>query len=183
MEILSLDPVIQFGLRGAIAVILLAAAVHKLRHWAEFKTAVTGYEILPEGLVPVAAFGLTAIEVVLVISLLALPLAIAPAFGAAGLFVAYAIAMAIALGRGHRNLDCGCGGLSSSQDISLSLIIRNGGLALLTLFAATPATLSGFIRMDWGTVLFVILFGAVSYAAVDTLLNNANQIASREAGR
>ncbi len=181
--LLSFDPALSLGLRGAVVLILMAAASHKLHNWQGFKAAVAGYEILPSALIPSAAIFMVVSEIVIAGGLILFPLTIVPALLAAGIFVLYGAAMALALVRGKQSFDCGCGGLSKSQDVSWSLVTRNGVIAAVVLFLATPMAFSHFVWVDWGTALFVAAFGALLFAAADTLLDNRMQIKAAEAGR
>ncbi len=166
------DPVIALGLRAALAFILVAAAVHKFRNMAEFKKTLSSHGLLAPPLIPGAAYGLGVLEIACAAGLLAVPWSFGPPMLAAGLFLLYGGVMAAALVRGKRDLDCGCGGLSRSQSVSWSLVLRNGVLMLIAVLLATPATLGGFLWIDWGTVIFIAAFGALLYAMGDTLLAN-----------
>jgi hypothetical protein len=78
------------------------------------------------------------------------------------LLILFAAAMAINIGRGRRNIDCGCFQSALRQNLSLTLVARNLGLALLLgIPAAVPqASLpkSGAAEaLLMGIVLFVLL--------------------------
>lgn len=157
-------------LAWAMALLLLAGAVSKLRERGEFTLAVEAYELVPERAVAVFALGFPLVE--LAAGLLLLPAATRPWGVVLALLVlaAASAAMFVNLRRGRRVLDCGCGGLSGRQPISGWLLLRNAILALILLAAVGPAAV---LPLPGSAAVLGALVLVLVYAAADQLLANA----------
>src|SRR5688572_15193660 len=120
-----MDPAILLTLRFSFALLLGAAATHKLRDLARFAAVVEEYEMLPRGLVRIAAPAMAAAEALLAL-LLAAGIAV-PAAGAAAtaLMLVYAFAIHTNVVRGRTGIDCGCMGPAARVALSPALVIRN----------------------------------------------------------
>jgi hypothetical protein len=153
---------VQIAVRTLVALVYLSAAVGKLRHWAAFQGVVANYRLLPDMLVAPVAYCLPPFEALLGATLLFGLLSPSAELAAAALLLAFGAAIGINLLRGRRNIDCGCYQSALKQNLSWTLVMRNGVLALLlglTLLATRgPADLrmafEGFLT---GGILFVIL--------------------------
>ena len=153
-----MDPVIDYTVRLALALLFLAALVHKLRGARAFQQTVAAYRIVPAVLVPGAAVAVVAVEV-LVLVLLGDGDRNRMGLTTAGcLLLAYAAAIAVNLLRGRDRIDCGCVGSAGREGLSWWLVGRNLGLAaaggLLLVYAAAIAVnlLRGRDRIDCGCV-------------------------------
>ena len=82
---MTLDPAVHWALRGALALLLLHAAAHKLAAPAQFAAALSGYRVVPETLAKLTAAVVVASEVALGLALLVPGSGAAPALGAATL--------------------------------------------------------------------------------------------------
>jgi hypothetical protein len=172
------DPVTVGTLAGALALILFAAAWHKLAEREAFALALGAYRLLPQPAVPAAAIALPIVEIALGVGIL-LPATREPALGGVALLMfAYALAIAANLARGRRDIDCGCGG--DSQPLSWALVLRNAVLAAAALIAGRPALERS---LDWidalSLVLGVLCFYAL-YLMADELLRQAGRFARGE---
>ncbi len=152
---------IALAIRVLVALVFLTAALGKIRHRLAFQGVVLNYRLIPEIAVPVSALLLPLVEAAIAAALLFAPPAW-PEVSAAMLLVLFAAAMAINIGRGRRSIDCGCFQSAFKQTLSLTLVARNVGLAvLLALPAALPeGRLPGSAAVEalsMGTVLFVLL--------------------------
>ena len=117
-----------------ILLVVLRAALHKAMDFVELQGFVADYRLLPPAWVAPVAGALMGLEFVLA-ALVALPVSRgAGLLGCAVLFAGYGIAIAINLSRGHTRIECGCGG--APQMLSTSLLVRNGVLAIVAVFAA-----------------------------------------------
>ncbi len=176
-----IDPVIAIVARAALAVLLLAAGLHKLRAPHRFHEAVIGYlpglrrwPRLGEAMRIVIAAG----EILLAGGLAltaARPgtdgMAMVVGTMAAGLMGLYAMLIARALSAGRGGFDCGCGGLAARrQSVGWPLVARNLLLAGVALVAATPVATRSLTLFDGLTVIFGLVATALLYAAAETAL-------------
>jgi hypothetical protein len=168
---LAPDPALQGALRGALALLLLAAAHHKLRDPVRFREALAGYGMAPARALPPLARLLIAAELGLGLALAIPASGPAPAWLAAALFAAYAAAMAAGLARGRRGMDCGCG--ARPQPLREGLLARNGALIGIALWAALPPDARALAAFDAVTVLGGAAALAALYGALDAALANA----------
>lgn len=175
---MTLDPALHVALRGALAILLLHAAAHKLRAPARFRAAFAGYRILPERLVPAASVFVVLCELAAGIGLLAPGAGAAPALLAAALLTTYAVAIAINLARGRRDIDCGCTGPAARRPLGAGLVVRNAGLSLAALAAAAPAGARNLLWVDGVTVVAFVAATALLYAAADLALATAPRLAA-----
>ena len=167
MKVLA-DPVFVLTVRWGLAALFGFAVAHKLRTFPEFQEAVRAYRLLPERLTVPAAFFLIALELLVVLGLLASNPAWTAA--AAALLCLYAMAMLINLGRGRRELDCGCGGPSGRQKIGFGLVLRNLVLAAMALLTVlVPASDRNLSWHDWFTALAASATMVLVWAAVSEL--------------
>lgn len=172
----ALDPALQWTLRVALACLLLAAGLHKLRRGAAFRAALADYRLLPARLTAPAAHGLAALELGTGLALLAAPLAGGAAALAAALFALYGAAVALNLARGRRHIDCGCG--PAPRPLGASLVARNALLVLAAGLAALPAAARPLVWIDALTVGAGALVLALLYTALDGALAHAPRLAA-----
>jgi len=132
------DPAILAALRAALALLLLRAALHKVRDRLGFEGAVTGYDLLPAAAIPLASRVLPALEIAAALLLVAPPTAPWGALLAGGLLVLYTVAIAVALSRGRRDVACGCGGPAGELALSGGLVVRNAILLLVAVACTAP---------------------------------------------
>jgi hypothetical protein len=152
---------IALAIRVLLALVLLTAALGKIRHRLAFQGVVANYRLMPEIAVPAFALLLPLVEAAVAGALLSAPPSW-PEVTAAILLMLFAAAMAINIWRGRRHIDCGCFQSALKQTLSWTLVARNAGLALLL---AVPAAVpegalpeSGAAEaLLIGTVLFVLL--------------------------
>jgi len=168
------DPVAVGAAVGALALILFAAAWHKLSDAEVFAGALQAYQLLPAPLVGAVARVLPLIEAGLGIALL-VPLSRSPALVAtAVLMLTYATAMGINLARGRDQVDCGCGG--EAHPLSWALVARNVVLAAVALAVAGPTAERGFEWLDGVTLLVGVLAFYALYLMADELLRQSDRL-------
>lgn len=165
-----IDPVVALALRAALALLLAAGALAKLRDLRGFAAAVAGYRLLPAALARPAAAAFVAGELALAAGLWLPPLREASALGAAGLLTLYGVAIAANLARGRRDIDCGCGGPLGRQTLSEGLVVRNLLLAAAALAAALPVAARPLVWLDALTLAASVAAAATLYAAASALL-------------
>jgi uncharacterized membrane protein YphA (DoxX/SURF4 family) len=169
-----LDPALHWVARCTLALLLLAAARHKLRDLARFRGALAGYELAPTRALPALAGCVIAAELALGAALVAGGAGPAPALAAAGLFAAYTAAIAANLARGRRAIDCGCG--AHPQPLGEALLLRNLALIGLALLATLPAGGRALAALDALSVLGGSATLFALYGAVDAALANGARL-------
>jgi len=144
------DPVLLATLRAALALLLGAAALHKLRDRASFAAVLAEYRVLPGAALHVGVWLVPALEAGVAVALVLLGPS-GPA-AAALLLALYGGAIALNLARGRRELDCGCLGPSLRQPISGSLVGRNALLVAAALACLLPAAPRALVWLDAATI-------------------------------
>jgi hypothetical protein len=172
---LSADPVAVGALIGALALVVFAAALHKLTQPEAFAGALAGYRLLPAGAVPAAARALPVAEIAVGIGILLPATRVAALFALAGLLSVYAAAMAVNLARGRRDINCGCGG--GVHPLSWGLVVRNGVLAGAALLAARPTVERSMEWTDALTLVLAVLAFYGLYLMTDELLRQSSRLA------
>lgn len=180
MDVFSIiaDPAAKGAVIGALALILLGAAWHKLSEPNMFLSALAAYRLLPQSLLDVAARGIPVLEIALGAGMLVPATRSIALVGVALLMIGYALAIGVNLARGRSYIDCGCGG--AAHPLSWGLIVRNGVLAAAAL-AASGATIDR--PLDWldaVTVVLGVLAFFVTYLMADELLRQASRMARAE---
>jgi hypothetical protein len=168
------DPIAVGTIVGALALVMFAAAWHKLSEPDMFAGSLGAYRLLPPALVAPVARVLPYVEAALGVAILVPATRPAALVLLAVLLLAYGAAMAINLLRGREDIDCGCGG--ATHPLSWGLVARNGVLAAAALLASRP-TLER--SMDWIDALTLVL-GVLSFYALylmaDELLRQASRL-------
>jgi uncharacterized membrane protein YphA (DoxX/SURF4 family) len=135
---MTMDPAIQLALRLAFALLLGAAASHKLRDLARFREVLRAYELLPDAAVSAAAVAVAGAELLLSSALL---LGSNAAGGAVVvLMLAYAGAIQSNVMRGRTDIDCGCMGPAARVPLGTGLVLRNVLLAAAASLLLVPAS-------------------------------------------
>ena len=180
----ALDAVAAGAIVGALALVMFAAAWHKLSQVEVFAGALSAYGLLPQASIRPMVRVLPAIEAALGVGLL-VPATRAPALLAlGGLLLVYAAAMGINLARGRQDIDCGCG--AGSHPLSWGLVARNGVLAGAALAASSPAPERPMDPTDGLTLVLGVLSLYALYLLSDELLRQASRLARldrREGGQ
>lgn len=164
-----MDPAVSYTLRFSLALLFMAAAIHKARDPVTFRAALTRYEILPESCVRPVALGLTVAEAFLVILLILPDTSTLGAAGAGMILVIYSGAIAFNLSRGRSEIDCGCGGISGTRRLGASLLWRNGLLLVGCALAALPVTPRSLVLLDGATICFAVTTLCLAYYAAGLL--------------
>jgi uncharacterized membrane protein YphA (DoxX/SURF4 family) len=152
-------PVAATIVRLALGWLFVAAATHKLNDMADFGSVLGTYRIVPERLVSMAAWLVTAVELAVGVGLVVHSRV--AAIGAAALLIGYGAAIGVNLARGRRAIDCGCGG--APQPLSVALVVRNvllavAALALLLPFGTRPLTWVDVVATLLGVLVLGVLY-------------------------
>ncbi len=174
------DPTVAAVIVGAIALILITAAWHKLAEPNAFLAALAGYRLVPAALLNTTARALPGIEIALAVGALVPATRPGTLLAIAALFVLYAAAMAVNLLRGRSYIDCGCGG--AAHPLSWGLIGRNAVLAGLAVLASRPSLERAWGWLDSVTLIFGALACFAAYLATDELLRQAGRMARAREG-
>jgi len=159
------------AIRTLLALVFLAAALGKMRHWLAFQGVLANYRLLPENLTAPVAYLLPPAEAALAVWLAADLGSPGAPVAAAVLLLVFALAMGINLRRGRRLIDCGCFQSTLKQTLSWRLVGRNVVLALLALLAllASFAGVAATYRGDAWLTLAGILAGALLFVLLNAL--------------
>ena len=167
-----LDPALPLTAAFAVAGILIATAIPKLRAPAYFVEIVVEYRILPETLARLLGRSLPWIELVAALALMSSAARLPAAYALALLVSAFALAIAINLMRGRSRIDCGCGLGEASSVLSWPMLGRNAFLLALLAVAACDSSARSLMAID---ALTVVVGGAALiglYLTADYLLAN-----------
>ena len=151
--------------RTLVALVFLAAALGKMRHWLAFQGVLANYRLLPERLIAPVAYLLPPAEASLALWLAAGLAAEWAYAAAASLLLVFAAAMGINLLRGRRSIDCGCFQSTLKQSLSWRLVGRNVVLALLL----GCATVAPPVRWDAWQTSESVLAGVMLFVLLNTL--------------
>ncbi len=176
-----LDPLVIKLLSLAFAVLLAAAAWHKLTDPVRFRGILAAYRLLPEALVAPAAWLFAVLEIGLAIAWALGWNPAATAAATAALLGVYTLAISVNLLRGRIYIDCGCGfGNSggSGQQLSSRLLLRNASLTAAALAAALPPAPRQLLLTDYVGLAGACVVLALLYLGANQLLLNAQAINS-----
>jgi len=172
-----MDPVLLAMLRGALALLFLSAAVHKLRSPVTFRAQLTDYRLVPERATGAAAAAVVAGELATGFALVLPPLRASAGGAALGLLCVYSGAIALNLVRGRRDIDCGCSGPALRQPLTPWLLARNALLAGVAAACLAPVAARALVWLDSVTVAGGVLVLASLYAASNRMLASAPALA------
>ncbi len=160
--------VLSLVARVALGLVLISAGALKVADPNAAITAVSAYQILPEGLATIVGYGLPFFEIMLGL-LLVIGLATRASAATAGvLMVVFIAAVSSAWARGL-SIDCGCfgGGGATEDPAYLPEILRDLlFLGLACWLVVFPASLWAVDRLGW--------FGTASHGLIDELIEDAD---------
>lgn len=170
------DPVILWLGAIGLGALFVASAMHKLRDLQHFAGSITGYDLVPRGLIPVLAPVIALAELGAGICALITPLA--EALGRTGMITCalilllYAGAIGINIARGNTAIDCGCFGFGArGPGLRRGMIVRNVGLAALALPALLPPASRELVWLDALTFAGGLAVLALIHAGGELALN------------
>lgn len=169
----GVDPVLQWALRGSLALLFLGASWHKLRAPMVFRAALANYQLLPERLLAWAVPSIAGVELAIGVWLVLPGFDGGASLAAAILLSLYTGAIIVNLTRGRREIDCGCSAPGSRRPLSGSLVWRNGVLIGAAGVCTLPVAGRSLIWMDTVSILASVAALGLLYAAIDGSLANA----------
>lgn len=175
-----LDPLVIKLLSLAFALLLAAAAWHKLTDFVRFRGILVAYRLLPGALVTPAAGLFAVLEIGLAIAWALGWNPAATAAATAALLGVYTLAIGLNLFRGRIYIDCGCGfgSSGSGQQLSSRLLLRNALLIAAALAVALPSTARELLLIDYIGLAGACVVLALLYLGSNQLLLNAQAINS-----
>ncbi|CAM5786039.1 MauE/DoxX family redox-associated membrane protein [Castellaniella caeni] len=174
------DPIIVYSALAVLVVVLWLGAFDKLRHFAEFEAAVSGYRLLPTALQRPFAVLFVLAELASG-ALLLLPAARASgALAALGVVLLASAGVVVNLLRGNTDVSCGCGGLAqASTGLSWWLVLRNGLLAALAVIVGAGMGARPLGWLDGLTFFGLTLSVLALYLVFNQLLASHLQMQKR----
>jgi hypothetical protein len=164
------DPVIQYCVLGAFALMFALSAMEKYHDRAAFQQQVSDYRLLPAVLVPGLANAVIVLEIVAATLLITAAYRYGAAIGMV-LLLLYALGIGLNLVRGRTHIDCGCLG-SAGEGISWFHVLRNLfmiGLLALTLLPTAARTL---IWLDYFVIMAWLGGAILTYITANLLLTS-----------
>lgn len=155
----------------ALALLMLQAAVHKVRSGVRFHAQLSAYRLLPELLVAPAAWLFALAEIAAMLLLVIPATRTVGAILAAVLMFIYTGAVVISLLRGRTEIDCGCG--DTPVPLSGGLVGRNLvviAAAVVLAGAAAPDPVPGLLAS--ALLGLALLAACILWAALEQLLAN-----------
>jgi hypothetical protein len=167
---MSVDPMIQYGVLGAFALLFAFSALDKWLDFDSFVTQLEAYQLLPDRYTTLTARTLLGAELVTA------TLLISPAFffgvlSGLTLLAGYTLGIWINLQRGRTHIDCGCLG-STGEDLSYYLVARNVVLLAILGCGLTEASLRVFTWLDYTAIVLLIVTASLGYFTVSELIKN-----------
>jgi len=166
---MTVDLVVAWSLRLALAVLFLAAAWHKLSDRRRFEATVRAYELLPAGASSLLSRLLPVLETAIAAGLLHPASRRPAAIAAAGVLLLYTCAIAVNLARGRRAIDCGCFHMRSVTPLSGALIARNVALIAAACMLLLPVRTRTLVWVDGLTLVTTLVTLSLLWAAAQRL--------------
>lgn len=168
---MTIDPAVDFTLRGLLCLLLVVSSAHKLRDVPAFATTVDQYEILPGAWARTFAWILASFEAALGAALLLPAPRSVAGLAVAALIGVYSLAIGVNLARGRRDIDCGCLGPAHGQELSEWLLVRNGLVIVAALTLTLPASGRALNWVDGFSVTAAGATFALLFTAANQLLS------------
>lgn len=172
MNTIIYDPVTAMLASLFLGLVLVTAALPKIRHADEFQGVVANYRLLPSFLVMPFARLLPWIELACAVALLVPAWRETAAWVAAGLFMMFALGLAINVGRGRTHIDCGCVRRPTSMSrIGMFHVLRALALAGIALYAAVvPVDVASIAVESWLIGIASAALLTLIYLAADMMV-------------
>ena len=175
----TVDSIFFLSFRYFLALILVVAALPKLRQPDEFHGVVANYRILPDRLVSPFAQLLPWLELICAAGLLFVATAAHALLFASGLLMMFSVAVAVNLLRGRTHIDCGClRGAARGAGIGWYHAVRPLILACLAVMTAMAAGAGTASPVQIALAMAAATMAAILYIAADKLIALSASISS-----
>jgi Na+/phosphate symporter len=176
-----LNPAVLVSAKLFLSLVLLTAALPKLRQADEFLGVVANYRILPRVLVAPFAALLPWLELACAAALLVPASSTLAAWATTALCASFALALGINIARGRTHIDCGCRRRPTSRSrIGGFHVVRALGLAGLAALVAAAGPASG--QASFGALALGVV-AALMLALIHLVADLMNGLPDASAGR
>ena len=142
-----------------------------------YSDVMQSYAIAPSTLIPLLPRLIGSLEVLIALLILLPMFSSIGLITAAGLLAFYLLIFARLLIQGRVDINCGCAGPGAEVKISPMLLLRNGMLIALCLFAANTVTaITTVSAMSWFLILPLATVLGLLYLSCDQLIVNQQKI-------
>ena len=155
-----------------LVLLFIRALLHKVSDLVRFTGFLGNYNVVPHASLTIAAYGLIAVEGLIVLLLVTPQFNQLGAILAIGVLFLYAAVIALNVAKGNREIECGCGG--PAMLLSYRLVLRNIVLAAIALSLVFSiygpiAMTDTAVAVACGAILYLL------YVVAEQLLANLNQ--------
>jgi methylamine utilization protein MauE len=167
-----IDPVLEWLIALAFAVLFASAASLKLRESAAFVATLADYRLVPRKMSGLAGVLIIAVECAVAAGLLWPATRATSGLIGAGLMLIYGSAIAVNLIRGRHEIDCGCS--LQRRPIGRWMVIRNLIFAAALSILALPVAERPLGVGDLATITAGVFVLALLYVSLDLLLGRTD---------
>jgi uncharacterized membrane protein YphA (DoxX/SURF4 family) len=162
---MTLDPVLSWSLRLALALLFSAAAWHKLADPRRFAATMRAYDLVPEAWALPLGWLFVLVEGTVAVGLVSPPAYQTAAVAAATVLSIYTAAISLNLARGRREIDCGCFASTAKVPLGPGLVLRNLALIAAAVALLLPVRVRAWAWVDGVTVMSAVLAASLLWAA------------------
>jgi Methylamine utilisation protein MauE len=178
---MSLDPFLVLTARYFLALLLLAAGLHKRAHMGSVTAAIAAYRVVPVVFEKPVAWLLIGVELHVATALMVPSASRLASLAAAGVFAVYFAVMGLSLVRDGREVECGCSFHHSDASLSASHLVRNLLLMIVAVAGSRRDSGRAVGWVDGVQIAAAVVCLALLYLSADALLAHPGSTAAREA--
>jgi uncharacterized membrane protein YphA (DoxX/SURF4 family) len=178
---MSWDPLLALTARCCLALLLLAAGIHKGSNLGGVRNTLTGYRTVPAGFEGPLTWAVIAIEVSVGACLLVPSTSRLASLVASGVFGVYGAVMVLSYVSGHRVMDCGCSFQHAGTPLSGLHPLRNALLVIVGVVGFEPISGRALSWVDGVQVGAAVASLSLVYLSVDSLLSHHLKLSIQEA--
>jgi uncharacterized membrane protein YphA (DoxX/SURF4 family) len=178
---MNFDPLIVLTARYFLALLLLAAGLHKSADLDKVRGAIAAYRAVPSGLEKPAVWLVIGVEVAVGAALIVPSTSRSASLVAAGVFAVYFTVMSLNWLRGDRDVDCGCSFYHGDASLSGAHLVRNVLLVMLGVAGFQSDAGRAISWVDGVQIAAAVASLALIYLSADALLAHRGSTARREA--
>jgi uncharacterized membrane protein YphA (DoxX/SURF4 family) len=178
---MNFDPLIVLTARYFLALLLLAAGLHKSADLDKVTDAIAAYRAIPRGFEKLAAWLVIGIEIAAGAALIIPSTSRSASVVAACVFAVYFALMSLNWLRGDRDVDCGCSFYHGEASLSGFHLVRKVLLVLLGVAGFQSDSGRAVSWVDGVQIAAAVASLAFIYLSADALLAHPGSTARREA--